>query len=244
MKGIILAGGNGTRLYPITKSINKHLLPIGRYPMIYYSIAKLKQALITDIMIISSKKDIGSLAKLLGNGNEFGMEFTYRVQEKAGGIAEALGLCEKFVGLDKCVVMLGDNIFYDNIKPFVDKFRKQDKGAKVLIKEVKDPTRYGIADIYENKIVNIEEKPKKPKSNYCVTGIYMYDNQVFDVIKKLKPSSRNELEITDVNNCYIKQSYLSYDVLKNWWIDAGTISSLMSANILAKDIDLMSILDK
>lgn len=242
MKGIILAGGTGSRLFPLTKVTNKHLLPVGKYPMIDHIIAKMKEANIDDIMVISGKEHMGAVVNLLGSGYDYGVKFTYRIQDRPGGIAQALGLCKEFVGNDKCVVILGDNIFADSIAPFVEHFKNQEKGAKILIQKVNDPERYGVAEIKGDNIVSIEEKPKKPKSNYCVTGIYMYDSRVFDVVRTLKPSGRGELEITDVNNWYIKDGSLTYDVLKNWWTDAGTFESLAYANNLAKDINLDHIL--
>lgn len=242
MKGIILAGGTGSRLFPLTKVTNKHLLPVGKYPMIDHVIAKMKQANINDIMVITGKEHMGSVVNLLGSGYDYGVSFTYRIQDRPGGIAEALGLCKEFVGNDKCVVILGDNIFSDNISTSVEKFKNQKKGAKILIQQVKDPERYGVAELNGDRIVGIEEKPKNPKSNYCVTGIYMYDSRVFDIIKTLKPSGRGELEITDVNNWYIKDNSLTYDILENWWTDAGTFESLSYANTLAKNIELNEIL--
>ncbi|GCD08707.1 sugar phosphate nucleotidyltransferase [Clostridium tagluense] len=244
MKGIILAGGTGSRLSSLVKATNKHLLPVGKYPMIYYLIAKMKQADITDIMIISGKEHMGAIVNLLGSGYEYGVKYTFRIQDQPGGIAEALGLCEEFVGKDSCIVLLGDNIFEDDIYEYAKNFEKRWEGAEVLLKKVADPERYGIAEIENGRIISIEEKPKNPKGNYCVTGIYMYDNRVFDVIKELKPSNRGELEITDVNNWYIKEGSLTYDIMKGWWTDAGTFSSLMNANILAKDIDLDYILSR
>ncbi|HBM81378.1 MAG TPA: spore coat protein [Clostridiaceae bacterium] len=244
MKGIILAGGIGSRLFPLTKVTNKHLLPVGKYPMIDHVICKLKCANIDEIMVITGKEHMGSVVNLLGSGYDYGVQFTYRIQDQPGGIAQALGLCERFVDGDRCVVILGDNIFYDDICPFVLKFEKQEKGAKILIQKVPDPERYGVAELEGDRIISIEEKPKKPKSNYCVTGIYMYDSRVFDVIKTLKPSGRGELEITDVNNWYIKDKSLTYDILKNWWTDAGTFSSLARANELARDLNLDCILSK
>jgi len=244
MKGIILAGGTGSRLYPLTKVTNKHLLPVGKYPMIDHIIAKMKQADIDEIMVITGKEHMGSVVNLLGSGYDYGVKFTYRIQDQPGGIAQALGLCEDFVNSDKCLVILGDNIFYDNIASFVKNFERQEKGAKILIQEVHDPKRYGVAELNGDRIVGIEEKPQNPKSNYCVTGIYMYDNRVFDVIKTLEPSNRGELEITDVNNWYIKDGTLTYDILKNWWTDAGTFDSLQYANSLAKGINLDYILDR
>jgi glucose-1-phosphate thymidylyltransferase len=238
MKGIILAGGTGSRLKPLTNVTNKHLLPVGKYPMIFYSIYGLKQAGITEILIITGRDHMGSVIELLGSGHEFGLEFTFKVQDQAGGIAQALGLAEHFVNEDRCVVVLGDNILEDNIAPFVESFAKQEKGAKILLKEVSDPQRFGVAELKDGKIISIEEKPKQPKSHFAVTGVYMYDSKVFDIIKILKPSARGELEITDVNNNYIQQDALTYDILKGWWTDAGTSESLFRANELCKDIVL------
>ncbi|WP_025847895.1 sugar phosphate nucleotidyltransferase [Paenibacillus ehimensis] len=237
MKGIILAGGTGSRLYPLTKVTNKHLLPVGKYPMIYHSINKLIQADIHEILIVTGRDHMGDVVNLLGSGHEFGVTFTYKVQDQAGGIAQALGLAENFVGKDSMVVILGDNVFEDNISSYVQNFYKQGRGAKILLKEVHDPERYGVAELSGEKIVSIEEKPKVPKSTLAVTGIYMYDNTVFNVIKTLKPSGRGELEITDVNNAYIQKNELTYDVLQGWWTDAGTHASLARAHELAKDLD-------
>jgi len=229
MKGVILAGGTGSRLYPLTKVTNKHLLPVGKYPMIFYPIFKLKKAGITNILIVTGTEHMGSMVQLLGSGHDFGVKFTYKVQDEAGGIAQALGLAQEFVGEDRCVVLLGDNIFQDDITPYVDKFNHQKKGARLLIKEVPDPSRYGVPQLNGQKIIAIEEKPQKPKSHFCVTGIYMYDIQVFDFISKLKPSQRGELEITDVNNYYIQKDELEYDILQGFWTDAGTFESLKQA---------------
>jgi glucose-1-phosphate thymidylyltransferase len=236
MKGIILAGGTGSRLFPLTKVTNKHLLPVGRYPMIFHAIAKLKEADILDILIVTGKEHLGDVVNLLGSGAEFGLSFTYKVQDEAGGIAQALGLAEHFVNGEKMVVILGDNVFQDSIVPYVKKFNDQRSGAKILIQQVQDPHRYGVPELSGNRIVSIEEKPKHPKSWYAVTGIYMYDSRVFDIIKSLKPSARGELEITDVNNAYIRSNELTYDILRGWWTDAGTHASLARANELAKDI--------
>lgn len=238
MKGVILAGGTGSRLRPLTKVTNKHLLPVGRYPMIFYPIYKLKQAGIYEILIVTGREHMGDVIELLGSGRDFGVEFTYKVQDEAGGIAQALGLAKHFVGNDKCVVILGDNIFEDDITPYVKNFEEQKEGAKILLKEVPDPQRFGVPVFENGKIVAIEEKPKEPKSNFAVTGIYMYDSYVFEIIKTLKPSARGELEITDVNNTYLKMGKLTYDILKGWWTDAGTPESLFRANELAKDIIL------
>lgn len=236
MKGIILAGGTGSRLYPLTKVTNKHLLPVGRYPMVYHPLYKLREAGISQILVVTGKEHMGDVVNLLGSGHEFAVELTYRVQDRAGGIAQALGLAQEFVGEDLVTVILGDNVFSDSIAPYVDNFKKQKTGAKILIKEVPDPQRYGVPELGDNRILGIEEKPKSPKSSYSVTGIYMYDNQVFEIIKQLKPSHRGELEITDVNNSYIQRDELTYDVLGGWWTDAGTHSSWNTANMLAKDL--------
>ncbi|QGG58196.1 sugar phosphate nucleotidyltransferase [Paenibacillus sp. B01] len=236
MKGIILAGGTGSRLYPLTKVTNKHLLPVGKYPMIFHSIAKLKVANILDILIVTGKEHMGDVVNLLGSGHEFGVNLTYKVQDQAGGIAQALGLAEHFADDDQIVVILGDNVFSDSISEYVNNFRSQQKGAKILIQEVHDPQRYGVPELDGDRIVSIEEKPAQPKSSYAVTGIYMYDSKVFDIIKTLQPSGRGELEITDVNNAYIKSNSLSYDILRGWWTDAGTHASLTHANELAKDL--------
>lgn len=238
MKGIVLAGGTGSRLYPLTKVTNKHLLPVGKYPMIFYPIYRLKQAGITEILVVTGRDHMGDVLELLGSGRDYGLDFTFKVQDHAGGIAEALGLAKNFVGKDSCIVILGDNIFEDDLTPYVEIFKKQQSGAKILLKEVSDPTRFGVTELTDDKIISIKEKPKQPKSNYAVAGIYMYDSDVFDIVKTLKPSGRGELEITDVNNAYIRRSTLTYNILKGWWTDAGTPSSLLKANELAKDVIL------
>lgn len=236
MKGVILAGGTGSRLLPLTRVTNKHLLPVGRYPMIFYPIYKLKQAGIYEILIVTGREHMGDVIELLGSGRDFGVEFTYKVQDEAGGIAQALGLARHFVGNDNCVVILGDNIFEDDITPYVNNYKNQEEGAKILLKEVLDPHRFGVPEIKDGKILRIEEKPKNPKSNFAVTGIYMYDPEVFEIIKTLKPSARGELEITDVNNTYLEKGKLTYDTLKGWWTDAGTPESLFRASQLAQNI--------
>uniref|UniRef100_A0A7C3RJA3 glucose-1-phosphate thymidylyltransferase n=1 Tax=Dictyoglomus thermophilum TaxID=14 RepID=A0A7C3RJA3_DICTH len=238
MKGIVLAGGTGSRLRPLTQVTNKHLLPVGRYPMIFYPIYKLKQAGIYEILIVTGREHMGDVIELLGSGRDFGVEFTYKVQDEAGGIAQALGLARHFVNGEKCVVILGDNIFEDDITPYVKEFEEQKEGAKILLKEVSDPQRFGVPEFKDGKIIAIEEKPKEPKSNFAVTGIYMYDSEVFEIIKTLKPSWRGELEITDVNNVYIKKGTLTYNILKGWWTDAGTPESLFRANELCKNMIL------
>lgn len=238
MKGIILAGGLGKRLYPLTKITNKHLLPVWDRPMIYYPIQTLVDAGIKDILIVTGGNHAGEFLRLLGNGNEFGLKhINYTYQEGEGGIAEALKLAEHFAEGQKMVVILGDNIIEKDIRRQVDEFEKQKKGARVLLREVEDPERFGVAEIKNGKVISIEEKPKKPKSSYIVTGIYMYDGQVFDIARSLKPSGRGELEITDVNNAYLKKGELTYDFLDGWWTDSGTFDSLLRANnLVAKKI--------
>ncbi|EES72754.1 putative glucose-1-phosphate thymidylyltransferase [Paenibacillus sp. oral taxon 786 str. D14] len=236
MKAIILAGGTGSRLFPLTKVTNKHLLPVGKYPMVFHAVYKLKQAGLTDILLVTGKEHMGDVVSLLGSGSEMGVSFTYKVQDEAGGIAQALGLAEQFVGNDQMVVILGDNVFADDITPYVEHFKNQQTGAKILIQKVPDPSRFGVPELEGNRIISIEEKPRIPKSSYAVTGIYMYDHKVFEIIRSLKPSARGELEITDVNNAYIKRGELTFDVLQGWWTDAGTHSSLARANELAKDL--------
>ncbi len=233
MKGVILAGGLGSRLRPLTKVTNKHLLPIYDKPMIYYPIETLCKAGIRDIMIVTGGNSAGDFLRLLGNGASFGLkDIYYTYQEGEGGIADALRLCEHFAEGDRIVVILGDNIIKDDIAPYVRKFASQDSGARILLKEVEDPQRFGVPELDGERIVRIEEKPHTPASNFAVTGIYMYDRRVFDFIRRLKPSGRGELEITDVNNQYIREGDLFYDVLDGWWTDAGTFESLFHANAL------------
>lgn len=245
LKGIVLAGGTGSRLFPLTKVTNKHLLPVGRYPMIYHPVAKLAAAGIHDILIVTGTEHMGSVVGVLGSGRALGLEFTYRVQDEAGGIAQALSLAEGFVGDGRCVVILGDNIFSADITPYVEHFRCQPAGARVLLKRVPDPQRYGVAVVEDvrgaarpQRILRIEEKPVHPQSDLAVTGIYMYDARVFDIIRSLRPSARGELEITDVNNAYLRRGELEYDILDGWWTDAGTHPSWSLANRLAKDVVL------
>ncbi len=232
MKGIILSGGTGTRLYPLTKVINKHLLPVGKKPLIYYAIEQLVNADVTEILIVTGIDHMGDMVNALGSGKEFGCEFTYKVQDEAGGIAQAVGLGEKFSEGDKFVAILGDNLFGEDISIYIDEYKKQKTGARVLLKEVDNPRRFGVAEIVDNKIKEIKEKPKNPKSKYVVTGVYMYDREAFEIIKGLMPSARGELEITDVNNKYVEQGNMTYRILKEWWIDAGTFESLKRANEL------------
>jgi glucose-1-phosphate thymidylyltransferase len=233
MKGVILAGGLGTRLYPLTKVTNKHLLPVYDKPMIYFPIQTLINAGIDDILIVTGGNNAGDFLKLLGNGKEFGLKhINYTYQEGEGGIAEALGLAEFFASGEKICVVLGDNLIEKNIRKAVEKFRRQKDGAKILLKEVPDPHRFGVAELQGDRIVRIEEKPEKPKSQYAVIGIYLFDQEVFNFIKTLKPSDRGELEITDVNNRYIEKGLMTWDILEGWWTDAGTFESLLRANQL------------
>ncbi|MEK7880707.1 MAG: sugar phosphate nucleotidyltransferase [Deltaproteobacteria bacterium] len=236
MKGVILAGGLGTRLYPLTKVTNKHLLPIFNAPMIYYPINCLVNAGIKDILIVTGGNNAGDFLKLLGNGKEFGLKhLNYTYQEGEGGIAEALGLAEHFAEGEKICVVLGDNIIEKNIREQARDFEKQKDGAMIILKKVPDPKRFGVPVFDDKRIVKIEEKPAEPKSDYAVTGLYMYDSTIFDIIKTLKPSDRGELEITDVNNSYIQKRNLVWRELEGWWTDAGTFSSLLSANKMVEE---------
>ncbi len=233
MKGIVLAGGLGTRLHPLTKVTNKHLLPIYNKPMIYYPIELMVDAGIRDILIVTGGKNAGDFLRLLGNGREFGLNhINYAYQEGEGGIAEALSLAEFFADRNPVCVILGDNIVEGSIAKYVQNFRTQKSGARILLKEVSDPQRFGVPEIQGDRIVRIDEKPARPASNFAVTGIYLYDYKVFDIIKTLKPSGRGELEITDVNNIYIEQGEMQYDILEGWWTDAGTFESLLRASNL------------
>lgn len=236
MKGVVLAGGLGSRMYPLTKVTNKHLLPVYKEPMIYYPIRTLVNAGIDEILIVTGGNNAGDFLMLLGNGKEFGLRhIDYTYQEGEGGIAAALSLAEFFADNGKIVVVLGDNIIENNIKKAVEAFEKQEEGARILLKEVPDPQRFGVPILDGDRVIGIEEKPSAPKSSYSVIGIYMYDSKVFDFIKTLKPSERGELEITDVNNYYIKEGKMEWDVLDGWWSDAGTFESLLYAgNMVAE----------
>jgi glucose-1-phosphate thymidylyltransferase len=236
MKGVILAGGTGSRLYPLTKITNKHLLPIYDKPMIYYPLQTLVDAGIKDILLVTGGRNSGDFLRLLANGKEFGLaHLNYTYQEGEGGIADALALAEHFSEGDKICVILGDNILEKPITGAVKAFEKQDRGARILLKEVPDAERFGVAELVGDRIVGIEEKPRHPKSRYAVTGVYMYDNSVFDKVKKLVPSGRGELEITDVNNAYINEGTMTYSFLDGWWTDAGTFESLLRAtNLVAQ----------
>lgn len=242
MKGIVLAGGLGTRLNPLTRITNKHLLPVYDQPMIYFPIQKLVQVGIQDIIIVTGGNASGDFLRLLKNGTEFGLRrLHYTYQEGEGGIAEALSLAEEFAEGERVVVILGDNIFEDDLTPYIKSFEKQKQGAKILLKEVPHPERFGVAEIEEKKIISIIEKPKRPKSKFAVTGIYMYDQKVFSVIKTLKPSARGELEITDVNNYYLGNNTLTYDILSGWWADAGSsFAAYFRAISLVRELRLKS----
>ena len=236
MKGVVLAGGTGSRLFPLTKITNKHLLPIYDKPMIYYPIQTLVDAGISDILIVTGGKNAGDFLRLLANGKDFGLRhIDYTYQEGEGGIADALSLAEHFADGRKICVILGDNIIETSIREAVDAFRAQACGARILLKEVQDAERFGVAEIAGDRIIGIEEKPQVPKSNYAVTGIYMYDASVFDKVRTLVPSKRGELEITDVNNAYIREGTMTFSWLNGWWTDAGTFESLLRAgNLVAR----------
>ena len=235
MKGVVLAGGTGSRLFPLTKITNKHLLPIYDKPMIYYPIQTLVDAGIREILVVTGGRNSGDFLRLLANGREFGLKhLDYTYQEGEGGIADALGLAEHFADGQKICVVLGDNIIEGNIRAAADDFKQQKSGAKILLKAVPDAERFGVAEISANRVIGIEEKPKHPKSNYAVTGIYMYDETVFEKVRGLVPSGRGELEITDVNNAYIREGTMTHAFLEGWWTDAGTFDSLLrAANLVA-----------
>lgn len=230
MKGIVLAGGTGSRLFPLTKITNKHLLPIYDKPMIYFPIETLVEAGIRDLLVVTGGRNSGDFLRLLGNGKEFGLKhINYAYQEGEGGIAEALALAEHFAENSKICVVLGDNIIEGSIAQAVREFEQQERGAKILLKKVHDAERFGVADIQGDRIAGIEEKPSRPKSSFAVTGIYMYDETVFEKTRTLKPSARGELEITDVNNAYIREGAMTFSYLEGWWTDAGTFESLLHA---------------
>lgn len=236
MKGVVLAGGLGTRLRPLTAVTNKHLLPVYDQPMIYYPIQTLVNAGITDIMVVTGGSSAGDFLKLLGNGKAFGLKhINYTYQEGEGGIAEALSLVEHFGAGDPVCVVLGDNIIEGNIAAAVRAYRHQGKGAKIILKKVPDPHRFGVPELDGKRVLRIEEKPESPKSDYAVIGIYMYDGEVYDIIRTLKPSGRGELEITDVNNAYIERDEMTWEELEGWWTDAGTFESLLHASQLVAE---------
>jgi glucose-1-phosphate thymidylyltransferase len=237
VKGVVLAGGTGSRLFPLTKITNKHLLPVYDKPMVYYPIETLVDAGITEILLVTGGRNSGDFLRLLANGKQVGAHLSYTYQEGEGGIADALALAERFAQGDSICVILGDNIIEGSIRGAVDAFRKQEQGARILLKEVHDAERFGVAEIDGDRIIGIEEKPRNPKSNYAVTGVYMYDSSVFSKIHTLVPSNRGELEITDVNNGYIREGTMQFSYLEGWWTDAGTFDSLLrAANLVAEKV--------
>ena len=245
MKGVVLAGGTGSRLDPLTKVTNKHLLPVYDRPMVYYPIQTLVNAGIQEILLVAGGKNAGDFLRLLGNGHDFGLKhLNYSYQEGEGGIAEALGLAEDFADGDPICAVLGDNIIEMNISRAVEAFQHQERGAKILLKEVPDAERFGVAEIRGDNVVGIEEKPQIPKSKYAVIGVYLYDDTVFEKIRRLKPSGRGELEITDVNNFYVREGTLTYETLDGWWTDAGTFESLLRANNLVAQTGANKISDQ
>ncbi len=232
LKGIVLAGGTGSRLMPLTKVTNKHLLPVGQKPMIFYPISKLTGAGIKEILLVTGTEHMGDMVTLLGSGKDFGCRFTYKVQDEAGGIAQALSLAENFCQGSPMAVILGDNIFEDSLKSYAAAFCAQQRGARILGKEVSDPERFGVVEVAGHRVLSIEEKPRIPKSSIAVTGVYFYDARVFEIIRTCKPSARGELEITDVNKAYMELGELQLDMLSGWWSDAGTFVSLAYVNRL------------
>ena len=236
MKGIVLAGGTGSRLYPLTRVTNKHLLPVGRYPMIYHPLMRLQRAGVTEIAVVTSPEHMGDVVNLLGSGRRLGVDLTYRVQDQPGGIAQAIGLCETFTSGEPFVVVLGDNILGEDIRDEVAAYVDQGSGARVLLKEVHDPERYGVPELENGRIVRVIEKPSTPPSSYSVIGIYFYDNDVFDIIRTLTPSGRGEFEISDVSNAYADRGTLTHGVLTGFWGDAGTFDGWDEANDLARDL--------
>ena len=236
MKGVVLAGGTGSRLFPLTKITNKHLLPIYDKPMIYYPIQTLVEAGILEVLVVTGGRNAGDFLRLLANGKEFGLkQINYAYQEGEGGIAEALALAEHFAEGESICVILGDNLIEGSIAEAAQDFAKQEAGAKILLKEVPDASRFGVAELDGDRIIGIEEKPEHPKTNLAVTGIYMYDATVFEKCRHLKPSRRGELEITDVNNAYIREGTMSFNYLSGWWTDAGTFDSLRRATNLVAE---------
>ncbi|MEE8201174.1 MAG: sugar phosphate nucleotidyltransferase [Candidatus Acidoferrales bacterium] len=236
MKGVVLAGGTGSRLHPLSRVTNKHLLPVYNQPMIFYPIQTLVNAGIQDILVVTGGQNAGEFLRLLSNGKDFGLKhINYTYQEGEGGIADALSLAEHFIGGERVCVILGDNIIENNICEAVERFQRQERGAHIILKEVDDPERFGCPEIRETRIVAIEEKPKQPKSRYAVTGMYFFDGTVFEKIRRLRPSWRGELEITDVNNMYLAEGSLTFSVLDGWWTDAGTFESLRRASNLVAE---------
>ncbi len=235
VRGIVLAGGKGTRLGELTRVTNKHLLPVGASPMVYHPLRKLVGAGVRDVLLVSGTEHMGDFVELLGSGREHNCRLTYRVQDEAGGIAQALGLAELFCTGARCAVILGDNIFLDPLGPLLDEAGRHPDWAWVALKRVHDPGRYGVAELRDGRVVAIEEKPEQPRSDCAVAGVYVYPEDVFGVVKTLKPSRRGELEITDVNRHYLEQGRLGYSFLEGYWTDAGTLDSLAIANQLVRD---------
>ncbi len=235
MRGVILAGGTGSRLFPLTKVTNKHLLPVGTQPMLLHPVAKLREAGIDEILVVTGTEHMGAVVGLLGSGTEYGCTFTFRVQDQAGGIAQALALAEGFARGEALCVLLGDNVFEDSIAADADAFRAQGAGARILLKPVHDPERFGVARVEGDRVLEILEKPKVAPSDLAVTGIYFYDDEVFNIIRALEPSARGEYEITDVNNAYIARSVMTFGRLSGWWTDAGTFPSYHLANRLVME---------
>ena len=236
MKGVVLAGGTGSRLYPLTRVTNKHLLPVYNQPMLFYPIQALVNIGIHDIVIVTGGHSAGDFLRLLANGKDFGLKgLNYGYQEGEGGIADALRIAEHFAQGDSVCVILGDNIIENNVCEAAERFRAQGRGAHIVLKQVHDPERFGCPEVVEGRIVRIEEKPRNPKSSYAVTGVYFYDNSVFDKIRQLKPSARGELEITDINNMYLAEGTLTHSILQGWWTDAGTFESLRHATNLVAE---------
>lgn len=237
LKGIVLAGGTATRLYPLTKVTNKHLLPVGQIPMVYWPVARLLEGGIRDIMIVTSRDHMGAIVNLLGSGGDIDAEFTYRVQDEAGGIAQALGLAEEFARSDGCAVILGDNIFTAPMAESIRDFALNPQGAHIFLKRVPDPGRYGVAELSDDgeRVIGIEEKPTHPKTDLAVTGLYLFDRRVFEMIRSLRPSARGELEITDVNNHYIEEGAMRWSEVAGEWTDAGTFKSILLANQIVHD---------
>jgi glucose-1-phosphate thymidylyltransferase len=240
MKGVILAGGSGSRLLPLTRVTNKHLLPVGRVPMVYHAVLKLREAGITDILVVTGREHMGDVVGLLGSGADLEVAFTFRVQDEAGGIAQALGMAEAFAAGESLVVILGDNVFEDSLASHVQQFADAGRGARVMLKAVPDAQRFGVASLDGDgrRVVRIVEKPAEPATDLAVTGIYFYDARVFEIIRTLEPSERGELEITDVNNAYIASGEMSFGMIAGWWTDAGTPDSYVRANELAADLIL------
>jgi glucose-1-phosphate thymidylyltransferase len=236
MKGVILAGGTGSRLFPLTKVTNKHLLPVGREPMIFHPVRKLTEAGIEEILVVTGVDHMGDVVNLLGSGRSFGCRFTYKVQDEAGGIAQALALAEGFAAGAPVCVLLGDNVFQDPLRPFVAAFARQRRGARIVLKRVSDPGRFGVAEVRGDRVISIVEKPADPRSDLAVTGIYLYDARVYQIVRTLRPSARGELEVTDVNVAYLEKGLLRFDLLEGWWTDAGTFESLHLANELCRAV--------